>query len=521
MGAVFSNKYQELERLGQGGMGIVYKVRHTMLDTVYALKVLPAHLTENPEMVKRFYREARTMAQLTHANIVRVIDIDRDESSGLYYFVMEYLQGRVLKQYLKERGPLPLPEVLEVACQVARALVYAHRQTPPVIHRDIKPENIMVEEPSRRVVVLDFGIAKQLEAGSQFTRAGTPKYSAPEQFLGKPITGSADVYSLGLVLYEMITGKQFFAGFDNNAIFAQALDEAHELQVDANATIPAPLAFIINHAIAKSPQKRYPTMLDFIKELEALRRSLLAATVASEGTTLLLSPQHEDAQRPQMKEAELVGASAAELSRPAQNMQQSAPAAERKQQALDFALRQEPEPEWLSKPASPKAPKAEDVLFTPDGKLNRSRFSTEAFRALVATTGESHSVSDKQVTVFHLLMSLTRGSFVGQFYQALNRNRPQNLETSMKMLRARIRQAYRRPVREEKLIVRELYRADLTTAMRTLLEAATLLAGQRIIEERHLMAALLDDAPIELRPILQESGMTRANLQRYREEKGT
>ncbi|MGE0682456.1 MAG: serine/threonine protein kinase, partial [Candidatus Binatia bacterium] len=185
MGQVISNKYEVISELGRGGMGVVYKVRHSVLGKTYALKVLPAELMmANQDLVTRFYREARVMARLTHANIVQVMDIDRDESRDWYYFVMEYVQGKSLKHYIKSKGPLPLPEVLEIGCQVARALVYAHRQSPPVIHRDIKPENIMIEEPRRRVVVLDFGIAKQLEAGSQFTVAGTPKYCAPEQLLG-------------------------------------------------------------------------------------------------------------------------------------------------------------------------------------------------------------------------------------------------------------------------------------------------------------------------------------------------
>ena len=143
-------------------MGVVYKVRHTALDTTLALKVLPRDLTENPEMVTRFYREARVMARLTHPNIVRVLDIDRDDTLDFHFFVMEYLQGKTLSQYLREKGPLPLPEVLDITSQVARALAYAHNHKPPVIHRDIKPANIMIENGSGRVVVMDFGIAKEL-----------------------------------------------------------------------------------------------------------------------------------------------------------------------------------------------------------------------------------------------------------------------------------------------------------------------------------------------------------------------
>jgi serine/threonine-protein kinase len=123
----------------------------------------------NAELVKRFYREARVMARLSHPHIARVIDIQQDEERQFYYFVMEYIQGWTLSQYLQERGALPLREVIEITRQVARALDYAHRHNPPVIHRDIKPTNIMIEG-SRRVVVMDFGIAKELDE-SEMTRA--------------------------------------------------------------------------------------------------------------------------------------------------------------------------------------------------------------------------------------------------------------------------------------------------------------------------------------------------------------
>src|SRR5262249_3687155 len=146
------------------------------------------------------------------------------------YIVMEYIQGKNLKQYISQRGPLPLPEVLEIARQVATALDYMHEQTPVVIHRDIKPTNIMIEDLSGRAVLLDFGIAKELDEGDR-TRTktgamvGTWKYSSPEQLRHEPLTGSADVYSLGLVMYEMYTGAQFFAGLDEHAVLGKVLYE--------------------------------------------------------------------------------------------------------------------------------------------------------------------------------------------------------------------------------------------------------------------------------------------------------
>ena len=171
MAMVISRKYEVIGQLGQGGMGLVYKVRHTRLETISALKVLPAYLMENEDMVNRFYREARVMARLKHDSIVKVLDIERDETHNFYYFVMEYIEGVTLGKYLREKGPLPLPELLTISRQVANALDYAHNHTPPIIHRDIKPANIMIEDRSSRVVVMDFGIAKELGDGDS-TKTG-------------------------------------------------------------------------------------------------------------------------------------------------------------------------------------------------------------------------------------------------------------------------------------------------------------------------------------------------------------
>jgi serine/threonine-protein kinase len=198
---IISSKYEVISQAGRGGMGVVYKVRHLALDTTLALKILPAELAEDPEIVSRFHQEAWVIAQLKHPHIVQVLDVDRDGNS--HYFVMEYVEGKNLSQYLRERGPLSVPEVLEISWQVARALDYAHNHKPPVIHRDIKPENILIEARSGRAVVTDFGIAKVLGAGQQ-TRTdmmlGTLLYCAPEQALqNTELDGRADLYSLGLV----------------------------------------------------------------------------------------------------------------------------------------------------------------------------------------------------------------------------------------------------------------------------------------------------------------------------------
>jgi hypothetical protein len=274
---IISRKYEVLGPLGQGGMGVVYQVRHVVLDTVLALKALPGDLMANPEMVSRFYREARVMARLRHPNIVRVLDIEHDEEHEFHYFVMEYIQGKTLRAHIQEHGRLPLPEVLTIATQVARALVYAHSHTPPVIHRDIKPANIMIEEGSSRVVVMDFGIAKELGDG-EMTKSGvvlgTLKYCPPEQLRNESLDGSADVYALGMVMYEAYTGGHLFAGVDEAGIIGKVLYESGENE--PNFTLPTPPLFVtlIKKAIAKSRERRYRHMKELLHDIEVCFASL-------------------------------------------------------------------------------------------------------------------------------------------------------------------------------------------------------------------------------------------------------
>lgn len=291
MATVISRKYEVVGQLGQGGMGLVYKVRHTALETISALKVLPAYLMENQDMVNRFYREARVMARLNHPNIVRVLDIERDESLNLYYFVMEYIEGVTLGKYLRDKGPLPLPEVLKISHQVADALAYAHTHTPPIIHRDIKPANIMIEAHSSRVVVMDFGIAKELgenDSTKTGTVIGTLKYASPEQLRHEPLDGSADVYSLGMVMYEMYTGKQFFGGLDEHAVLGKVLYDTNENTPTFDRPPPAAFATLLTQAMAKNRDRRYHSMRDLLKAIEA--SSTLDQDEEASGTIILPGP---------------------------------------------------------------------------------------------------------------------------------------------------------------------------------------------------------------------------------------
>ncbi len=204
-------KYEITERLGRGGMAEVYRGYHASLDRYVAIKVLHAFLADDPEFKTRFEREAQNVAKLKHQNIVQVYDFEYDEPSDSYYMVMELVDGPTLKERLtglSEHGKLlPLPESLRIIREAAGALAYAHSRS--MIHRDVKPANLMLDHDNR-VVLTDFGIAK-IVTGAQFTASGgmvgTPAYMAPEQGLGEAGDERSDLYSLGVILYQLVTGQ--------------------------------------------------------------------------------------------------------------------------------------------------------------------------------------------------------------------------------------------------------------------------------------------------------------------------
>ncbi|CAA9889661.1 putative Calcium/calmodulin-dependent protein kinase [Candidatus Methylobacter favarea] len=267
---LISRKYEVESQLGKGSMGLVYKVRHVTLGAISALKVLPSHLMENSDLLTRFYREARVMAKLIHPNIVRVIDIDHDVELNFHYFVMEYIQGRTLREYLQEKKVLSLEEILRIARQVANALQFAHNNDPPVIHRDIKPANIMLEYKTDRAVLMDFGIAKELDE-ADMTRSemmlGTVRYCPREQMLYETLDGSADIYALGMIMYEAYTGKHLFSGLNENQVISKVLsDKENEPIFDSNT--PVEFKALITKAIAKTRDKRYKCMAEFLTDLE-------------------------------------------------------------------------------------------------------------------------------------------------------------------------------------------------------------------------------------------------------------
>lgn len=209
--------YRILEKLGGGGMGVVYKAEDLTLGRPVALKFLPEELSRDPQAMERFRREARTASALNHPGIVTIHEIGEDPAEGRAYIVMEYVEGQSLRQALAP-GALPLDRALEVACQAAETLACAHEHG--IVHRDLKPDNIMLAATGH-AKVLDFGLAKLIQPPGEETREavtrpgtvmGTVTYMSPEQVSGEPADYRSDIFSFGLVLFEMFTGRRAFAG---------------------------------------------------------------------------------------------------------------------------------------------------------------------------------------------------------------------------------------------------------------------------------------------------------------------
>ena len=278
-------RYEIIEHLGRGSMAEVYKARHVALGRIVAIKVLHPFLTEEEDFRLRFQREAQTVATLRHPNIVQVYDFDHDAGRGVYYMVMEYIDGPSLKTRLREVGArgerMPLEEAVRVVAAVGEALEYAHQRG--VVHRDIKPGNVMFNSDGL-VILMDFGIARMINAISLTATgavAGTPAYLSPEQANGLGGDARSDLYSLGVVLYEMVTGRLPFEADTPLAVALKHVNEPVPSARAVRAELSEALDGMIRRALAKRPEQRYQTAAEFVAELRAvpLRTPAAAAPV--------------------------------------------------------------------------------------------------------------------------------------------------------------------------------------------------------------------------------------------------
>ncbi len=254
-GQLINDRYEIEKLVGEGGMANVYLARDTILDRKVAVKVLRGDLAGDEKFVRRFQREALSASSLSHPNIVEIYDVGEDE--GNFYIVMEYIEGKTLKQLIKKRGVLSLPEAIDIMLQLLDALASAHDSY--IIHRDIKPQNIMIKE-SGLVKITDFGIAMALNS-AQLTQTnsvmGSVHYLPPEQASGKGSTIRSDIYSLGILMFEMLTGKVPFKGDSAVEIALKHMKEPLPNPKELNPVIPVSVENIILKATAKNPKNRY------------------------------------------------------------------------------------------------------------------------------------------------------------------------------------------------------------------------------------------------------------------------
>ncbi len=274
--AALSAEYEILEELGRGGMAVVFKAREHQLDRVVAIKVLPLSLAFDAEFVERFQREARTAAKLEHPHIIPIYRVG--QAGRVSYFVMKYLRGTALARVIEEHGSLSPLEIRRFLTQTARALGYAHKHD--IVHRDIKPDNIMFDEAGNAVVT-DFGIAKAA-SGSRLTGTGmsigTPHYMSPEQARAKEIDGRSDIYSLGVVAYQCLTGRVPYDGEDAFAIgYKHVMDPLPTPKL--NTPEQRELFLVIRRMLAKAPKDRFQTAEELVRALErpTVKRSATAS----------------------------------------------------------------------------------------------------------------------------------------------------------------------------------------------------------------------------------------------------
>src|SRR5215207_4841285 len=289
IGTLISERYRLEEKIGSGGMSSVYRAFDPMLERWVAIKLMHRDISNDPDQLERFRREARAVAQLNHPHVVTVIDAGEDD--GAPYIVFEYVEGETLKERIRRLGRLPVSEAVAYAIEIGRALESAHANR--LVHRDVKPQNVLIDRDGRAKVT-DFGIARSLEAQGLTATGrvlGTTDYVSPEQALGHEVTGQSDIYSLGIVLYEMLTGETPFQADTQVAVAMKHVRDPLPDVQRRRPEISAALAAVVERSTAKETQNRYPAVSQMVHDLE----EVLAIEVAragqatGEATTVLRS----------------------------------------------------------------------------------------------------------------------------------------------------------------------------------------------------------------------------------------
>ncbi|MCB8962274.1 MAG: protein kinase [Ardenticatenales bacterium] len=277
-------KYKLIRRLGQGGMAQVYQAIQPTIDRPVAIKVMHSHLAENDDFLARFKREARGMGLLRHPNIVSILDFDN--AGDIYFMVMDFIEGPTLQSYLEKHAPLSAMQSLQITRQLASALAYAHHRG--TVHRDIKPGNVMfTDESCKDVVLTDFGIARLMDGANltmSGTISGTPSYMSPEAAQGARVDDRADIYSLGVILYEMVTGRTPYEGDTPIAVIMKHVTEPLPPPTAINPNIPDDVVRIIERSLAKKPEDRFPSAAAMVSAIDRALASLQGEISNVQGT---------------------------------------------------------------------------------------------------------------------------------------------------------------------------------------------------------------------------------------------
>lgn len=270
---ILGNRYEIINKVGDGGMAFVYKAKDRLLNRTVAVKVLRPEFVDDEEFLMKFKREAEAVASLSHPNIVNVYDVGED--GKVHYIVMEYIDGQNLKEIINDEGTLDEYTALDITKQIARALGAAHKKG--IIHRDIKPHNILISNEGRAVKVADFGIAKAVSNSTMTSIGsiiGSVHYFSPEQAKGKFVSSNADLYSLGIVLYEMLIGKVPFRGDSPISIALQHINDPIEFTSEEKVNIPQSVRTIIKKLTEKSSPDRYQNADELIEDIEYIEKNI-------------------------------------------------------------------------------------------------------------------------------------------------------------------------------------------------------------------------------------------------------
>jgi len=301
VGELFAERYELEELVGTGGMSSVYRAHDKLLERHVALKVMHEQFTADSDYVERFRREARSVAQLSHPNIVTVID--RGEQDDRQYIVFEYCDGENLKSLLEREGPLPEREAIGLALQIARALGFAHAQG--LVHRDVKPQNVLLNGDGRAKVT-DFGIARSLDVHGGLTQTGTvmgtSDYISPEQARGSRVDAQSDIYSLGAVLYELLTAEVPFPGDNFVAVAMRHINEPPPSVRAKRPDVSPRLDAVVRRAMAKDPRDRFRSMEELCAELDACLGQ--AEGPSSGAETMVVAPSRRGPRRRRRAPAE-------------------------------------------------------------------------------------------------------------------------------------------------------------------------------------------------------------------------